>query len=159
MLVMGRLVVSTWTDKYGQSRNDVRVRVSKAEVGVGPRPRPQPSGSSVPLPLVACPHLMPAVDALPVAVDQVMDNKRTNPDLKYSSGWDEEGEGDADDFGRSPPPPPPVSRGGGGYKQPGGWAAKGQAGAGGFSTAGPARGQAPAFEAESSYDIDQELPF
>lgn len=32
MAVLGRLAVSSWTDKYGQSRSDMRVRVRKVEI-------------------------------------------------------------------------------------------------------------------------------
>ena len=32
ILVMGKLVTNSWTDKYGQNRNDLKVRVRRAEV-------------------------------------------------------------------------------------------------------------------------------
>ena len=32
LVVLGRLTVSSWTDKYGQSRSDVRVKVKKVEI-------------------------------------------------------------------------------------------------------------------------------
>lgn len=32
LLVMGRLITSSWTDKYGQNRSDVKVRVKRAEI-------------------------------------------------------------------------------------------------------------------------------
>lgn len=42
LLVMGRLITSSWTDKYGQNRSDVKVRVKRAEVLQSRRPETNP---------------------------------------------------------------------------------------------------------------------